>query len=102
MTSLYRDELSYPKVNAQANLCGRTHYVDDATLHWHKSRIISARVIDRGLLFAIVTSDALDMNNTKRGFRYVVFDVFGNVLSRPKLEEFFALQNRPLRQCGPM
>lgn len=27
------------------------------------------------------------MNNTKRGFRVVVFDVFGTCISRPKLEE---------------
>jgi hypothetical protein len=57
------------------NLCGRTHYVDQDTLRWHKSKIISSHVVDGGLLFAIVTSDALDMQNTKRGFRYVIFDV---------------------------
>jgi hypothetical protein len=86
---LFKDESSHAKVNAQHNLCGRTHYVDDDTLRWHKSHIISARVVDRGLLFAIVTSDALDMNNTKRGFRYVIFDVFGSVLGRPELKEAY-------------
>lgn len=86
---LYRNESSDPKTNAQRNLCGRTHYVDDETLRWHKSRVLSARVVDEGLLFAIVTSDALDMNNTKRGYRFVVFDVFGTVLERPKLEESY-------------
>jgi hypothetical protein len=35
------------------------------------------------------TSDAADMNNTRRGFRYVIFDVFGTVLERPKLDEMF-------------
>ena len=87
---LYKCESSYPKPNAQANLCGRTHYVDDDTLRFHKSRILSAHVVDRGLLFAIVTSDALDMNNSKRGYRYVIFDVFGTVLARTKLEEAHA------------
>jgi hypothetical protein len=72
-------------VNAQRNLCGRTHYVDDDTLRCRKSRVISTRVIDGGLLFAIVTSDALDMNNTRRGFRYVVFGLFGNVLARTEM-----------------
>lgn len=85
----YRNESGYPKVNAQANLMGRTHYVDDDTLRWHKSKIISARCVDDGLLFAIVTSDALDMNNTKRGFRFVIFDVFGNTVERPKLEDAY-------------
>ena len=86
MPTLYRNESSDPKNNAQRNLCGRTHYVDDDTLHFHKSRVISARHTDGGLLFAIVTSDALDMNNSRRGFRYVIFDLFGTVLSRCNLE----------------
>ena len=94
MTKLYRDESTDPKINAQRNLCGRTHYVDDDTLHWHKSRVLSARVVDRGLLFAIVTSDALDMNNTKRGFRFVIFDVFGTVLGRPKLEDAYKTRDK--------
>lgn len=89
MTSLYRNESSDPKTNAQRNLCGRTHYVDDDTLRWHKSRVLTARVVDNGLLFAITTSDALDINNTKRGYRFVVFNVFGDVIARPKLEESY-------------
>jgi hypothetical protein len=89
MTTLFRDESGYPKINAQRNLAGRTHYVEEDTLRWHKSRVIACRVIDHGLLLAITTSDALDMNNTRRGYRYVIFDVFGNVLSRPDLEHAF-------------
>lgn len=91
---LYRNHSGYPKVNAQQNLCGRTHYVDDATLRFHKSRVLSARHVDEGLLFAIVTSDALDMHNSKRGYRFVIFDVFGTVLERPKLEEAFTSSKR--------
>lgn len=86
---LYREQGSNPKYHAQRNLQGRTHYVDDDTLRFHKSRVLSARIVDGGLLFAIVTSDALDYNNTKRGYRYVVFDVFGKVLSRVDLEDAF-------------
>lgn len=79
---LYRNESGDAKTNAQRNLMGRTHYVDDETLRWHKSRVMSARVVDNGLLFAIVTSDARDMDNTQRGFRYVIFDIFGTVIER--------------------
>lgn len=82
MPSLYRNESSYPKNNAQRNLCGRTHYVDDDTLRGFHSRIISARETHGGLLFAIVTSDAKDFENRSRGFRYVIFDLFGNVVDR--------------------
>lgn len=92
--NFYRNESSNAKTNAQRNLMGRTHYVDDDTLRWHKSRIISARRVDNGLLFAIVTSDALDMNNAKRGFRYVIFDLFGTVIDRPKIDDAFTTSAR--------
>lgn len=86
MTTLFKDESINPKVNAQRNLCGRTHYVDDSSLRFHKSRILWAKVIDQGMLFAIVESMSLDPDGNRRGFRYVVFDVFGAVVSRVSLE----------------
>ena len=89
--NLYRDEASNPKWNAQRNLSGRTHYVDDDTLRFHKSRIISVTItggVDRrgGLLLALIESVAKDMHNTQRGFRFVVFDVFGTIVSREDLD----------------
>ena len=98
MMNLYRDESSYPKFNAQRNLQGRTHYVDDSSLRWHKSRVLSARIVNNGLFFAITTSDALDPNNMRRGFRYVIFDIFGNILERPKLEDAFKSHEKCLRE----
>lgn len=89
IVELYREKSYDAKRNAQLNLIDRTHYVDDDTLRYHKSRVISARHHDNGLLFSIVTSDALDMHNTKRGFRFVIFDLFGHVLMRPDLENTF-------------
>lgn len=83
---LYSDKSSTPKWNAQRNLEGRTHYVDDASLRFHKSRILRTVVADNGLLFGLVESVGLDMHNTKRGFRAIVFDVFGTVLHCPGLE----------------
>lgn len=73
------------KCNAQRNLSGRTHYVDDDTLKWHKGRITYSTHKCDGLLFQITSSDALDMNNTRRGFRCIVFDVFGETVYRPDL-----------------
>ena len=89
-----------PKYNAQRNLSGRTHYVDDETLRWHKSRIISANHLCGGLLFRIVTSDALNMQNTKRGFRAVVHDVFGNCVSRPELENAARTSDKALKESN--
>lgn len=89
MPNLYQTESYDVKINAQRNLQGRTHYVDDDTLKYHKSRVMSCHVVDGGLLLALVMSDALDYNNTKRGFRFVVFDVFGNVVERQTFDEAF-------------
>lgn len=83
---LFCQESGDPKRNAQMNLRGRTHYVDDDTLRWHKSRVCSTAALHCGLLFSVTCSDALDMNNIKRGFRSVVFDVFGTIVQRPELE----------------
>ncbi len=82
----FRNEQDDPKYNAQRNLSGKTHYVDDETLRWHKSRVLSANPLFDGLLFQIITSDALDMHSTKRGFRAVIHDVFGTTVYRPDLE----------------
>lgn len=94
MPNLYRQESSYPKPNAQMNLQGRTHYVDDDTLRFHKSRILSTRVLEGGLLFGLIESCAADPDGHKRVFRPVIFDVFGNVVERPKLEDGFRTQEQ--------
>lgn len=93
----YDCQSAYPKYNAQRNLRGKTHYVDDDTLRWHKSRVLDAHTLHAGLLFRIVCCDSLDMHNTKRGFRAVVFDVFGTTIDRPKLEEASSTQQGALK-----
>ncbi len=86
MPSLYENKSYVPVINAQNNLMGRTHYVDPDTLKFHKVKLVESNVHDNGLLFSIIESVALDWGNTKRGFRYVVFDLFGHVVSRVPLE----------------
>lgn len=83
----FRDQSNDPLRNAQRNLDGKTHYYDDDTVRWHGCRVLQSGTAAEGLLFWAITSDALDMHNTKRGFRYVVHNVFGNCVSRPDLEE---------------
>lgn len=95
--NLFREESSSPRYNAQRNLQGRTHYVDEETLRFHKSRILSARASQDGLLFYIIESVALDMNNTKRGFRYVIFNIFGEAISRPDLEHCFKSKDAAIK-----
>jgi hypothetical protein len=89
MAELFTNQASDAKLNAQRNLMGRTHFVDPDTLRFHKSRVIATHITDGGLLFALMTSDALDWDNAKRGFRYTVFDVFGTAVASVKLEDAF-------------
>lgn len=84
---LYNERRNHATDNAQDNLGGRTHYADAGTLRFHKSRILSARPIMSGAFFLIIESCALDMHNTRRGFRAVLFDLLGEAVYRPKLEE---------------
>lgn len=69
------------KYCAQRNLTGKTHYVDEDTLKFFHARIVSTRGMQEGLLFGMVTSVAKDSDNRSRGFRFVVFDLFGTVLN---------------------
>ena len=92
--ALYRSESSYPKPNAQANLSGRTHYVEDSTLKYFGSRVLSSRVLCEGAFFMIVESVATDYNKTRRGFRFVVFDIFGNTIERANLDEAYKTRNQ--------
>ena len=85
--TIYQERRNHPADNAQENLMGRTHYVDPGTLRFHKSRIVSARPIMAGAFFLIIESCALDYENTRRGFRAVLFDLAGDTVYHPKLEE---------------
>ena len=85
--AIYTERRNHSTDNAQENLGGRTHYADAGTLRFHKSRILSARPIMSGAFFLIIESCALDMHNTRRGFRAVLFDLLGETVYRPTLEE---------------
>lgn len=80
-------ESSNAKWNAQRNLSGRSHYYSDDTLKWHHSRICWSKLLANGLLHAALCTDALDMHNTRRGFRVIVHDVFGTCVSRADLQD---------------
>jgi len=95
---LYKDRYySDPTAQAQDQLTGRTHYVDPDTLRFHHSRILRARPICSGLFFRIVESCSADYQNTRRVFRYVVFDVWGEIIARPDLEGGFSSTDKALK-----
>ena len=86
-TRLFQQFSYIPKYDAQRNLDGRTHYADDATLRYFKSRILVTQTHSNGLLFSLVESVSTDCNHLSRGFRAVAFDLFGSPVYRPSMEE---------------
>jgi hypothetical protein len=92
----YRDDLSDPKANAQRNLSGRTHFVDDGTLAWHRSRVLHASAQADGLLFALTVSNGSDSGGL-REYLAVVFDVFGHVIDRTTLEAKYDTHKKALK-----
>ena len=86
---LFQDRRNNPKARAQDCLSGRTHYVDDETLRYFRSRILSSDAICSDTLFYIIESVSLDSNHTRRGVRGVVFDIFGTTVYRPSLDQCY-------------
>jgi hypothetical protein len=84
----FRDaRLSTPVRNAQDALTGITHYCDADTLRYHHSRIVGAVAVSGGAFFKIIETCSQDYNNTRRGYRVVLFDLTGTTVYRPDLEE---------------
>lgn len=86
---LFQDRRSDSKSRAQDCLSGRTHYVDDSTLRFFHSRIVRSDECISGAFFYIIESCALNSGNTARGFRGVVFDIFGTAVYRPSMDDCY-------------
>lgn len=78
------------KHDAQRNLSGRTHYVDDGTLGYWKSRILDSGMwhpkcethdLSRSLVYWIVESVGSRPNHRGVNKRFIAFDVFGTVIT---------------------
>jgi hypothetical protein len=78
---LFRCESCNPHWDAVRNLEGRTHYVDERTLKYFKSKILNGRHTPDGLLFWLVES--VQSRPDHGGFtrRAVIFDVFGEIVN---------------------
>ena len=86
-----------PTQRAQSALDGLTYYVTPNTLRYHHSRIIGARPVLGGAFFLILETVAKDYENTQRGTRAVLFDLLGNTVYHPRLEETRSTRERALR-----
>lgn len=83
---LFGYESRFHDINAQNNLHGRSYYVVPSNLRFHRSRILDSGPILGGLFFALRESVSKDYQHTTRGQRWVVFDLFGELVFRPDLE----------------
>lgn len=87
---LFKERAGLPLNQAQRNLEGRTHYVDDSTLKSFVAKIHAVYVMDEGLILGLVESLQAGPNpDMGRVYRPVFFDLFGNTLYRPSIEESF-------------
>ena len=69
------------KFNAQANLEGRTHFVDDETLQYFGGRVLSAYDEAGGRLFVVIHSQHRGFENHQREFGYAIFNLAGQAIS---------------------
>jgi hypothetical protein len=83
---LYSHKSSDAKYNAQQNLSGRNYYATDETLRYFGARISYARETCSGLLFLVVDSSYTNYEKTARGFRYAIFDIYGDEVARLDLD----------------
>ena len=94
IAQLYGNKSSYTKNNAQLNLEGRTHWADDSNLKFFGCRISSAHETASGLLFYVIESSFTNYDKTTRGFRFAIFDIFGEVIARQSMDEAFKTSDK--------
>ena len=78
-----------PLTNAQLNLSGKTHYVDDSTLRFFRSRVLDSFEVHEGLFFVIRESVSADWNHSARVHRLVMFDLKGKCVYHPSVSDSF-------------
>tara|TARA_R110000824_G_C14866326_1_gene641803 strand:+ start:129 stop:599 length:471 start_codon:yes stop_codon:yes gene_type:complete len=66
------------KYEAQRQLSGITHYVDDDTLKYFKCRILDVIFSNDGLTLGLVMSQPNYEKNDKREYKVTLFNVFGS------------------------
>jgi hypothetical protein len=81
ITEKYQKVSYKAKNNAQANLAGRTHFVDDDALRFFGGRVLSAYDVAGGRLFVVVHSQKSGFDDYRREFGYAIFDLAGTVIA---------------------
>lgn len=74
---------------AEFNLRGRTHYYEPDTRRFHGSRCLMVRAFGQGLILGTLESTAADFEKTRRVFRPVFFNLNGETIERPGLDDSY-------------
>tara|TARA_R110001599_G_scaffold7910_1_gene38099 strand:- start:529 stop:939 length:411 start_codon:yes stop_codon:yes gene_type:complete len=67
------------KYEAQRQLSGITHYVDDDTLRYFKCRILRVIFSEDGLTLGLIMSQPNYEKNDKREYKAALINVFGSI-----------------------
>lgn len=88
---LFNTSMSFnAAANARRNLAGRTHYADPDTLRFFNARILKCSALHDGLILGILESLSAGFEHSRRVFRPVFFDLDGNTLERPNIDESYS------------
>jgi len=89
---LFRQEHCHTaKYEAQRQLSGITHYVDDDTLKYFECRVLEVVFAEDGLTLGLITSQPNPMTR-EREYRAIMFNVFGHVY--PASREYTTCTNK--------
>jgi hypothetical protein len=98
--ALYECRHHEPTYDAQRNLDGRSHYVDDRTLGYFGSRILHAEHAARGTLFVLIESRGIESRAGRRRMRVVVFNIAGHVVAHASADTWYST-TRDARRAIP-
>jgi len=87
---------SSAKIDAIESLEGRTSYYSTFNLRYFNCKILHCQVIHDGLFLMIIESITNPYDKLKT-FRPVVFDIFGDIVYRPDLDNGFNNKNQALK-----
>lgn len=94
----FQYQSSDAKRNAQLNLLGKSHYVDEDTLRFFKARILRSGEVDyNGFLFYLVESIGSKEEEPRKNKRFVVIDAFGECLTDH--EQYYKTTDQALQAC---
>lgn len=95
MDTLFSDKSYNARSNAQINLDGKTHYVDNATMRYFGSKILASSDHANGRIFALCESLQAGFDaSAGRVTRYVAFDLFGTVIYHPDIDASFKTREK--------